>query len=248
MKKYHNDLGPGLEVFERALHMVDAQYDKGDSDYSVTELTQPPQIRHLLRVHGHEIIYPVSGELFRLQGTLVHSLLESAGSAHPEDKTEQRLFTTTDVDGVEAVVSGKYDYYNGQRKAIEDYKYTSVWSLVWGLKPEWEFQINALVWLGRLNGLEVTEGAITVFYRDFQAKKAGDGKYPAMPAERVLVPLWGDYTSHKRVGEAIQEAREADAGDPRPCTDKERWVTRGVANRCKGYCAVKQWCPQFNGA
>ncbi len=247
MKKYHNDLGPGMDVVERALHYVDAQYDKGEADYSVTELTTPPQIRHLMNLHREEIVYDASGELFRLYGTIIHSLLEAAGTSCDEDRTEERLFAKITVDGIETTISGKFDHYSSERKSVEDYKLTSVWSFVWGLKPEWDFQINALAWLARENGYEVREGAIVAFYRDFQLKKAGDGKYPKKGAERVVVPLWKGGELAIDLSQHVREARQADAGHPLPCSDKERWISKGVPNRCKSYCAVAKWCPQFKG-
>jgi len=53
-------------------------YTKDGADFSVTELIKPPQIRRLWQEHEDEISIDVRDEMFKLLGTAVHNLLDSA--------------------------------------------------------------------------------------------------------------------------------------------------------------------------
>ena len=53
-------------------------YTKDGADFSVTELIKPPQIRRLWNEHEEDISVDVNDEMFKLLGTAVHNLLDSA--------------------------------------------------------------------------------------------------------------------------------------------------------------------------
>ena len=68
------------------------QYTKGDSIISVTGLLNPPRIRMLQSIHGHEITSDYSDEIWKLLGQGVHAILERANENYDDTITEQRLY------------------------------------------------------------------------------------------------------------------------------------------------------------
>jgi hypothetical protein len=79
---------------------------------------------------------------------------------------------------------------------------------------------------------------VVALYRDWQKSKAGDGKYPAQQMEIVPIELWSDAEQLKFIKERLM----AHANPSSECTQDERWKNNV---RCKSYCPVSQWCPQF---
>lgn len=53
-------------------------YSKGDADFSVTELINPPQVKKLQKMHSQELVKDVSENIWMLLGTSVHSILEES--------------------------------------------------------------------------------------------------------------------------------------------------------------------------
>ena len=74
-------------------------------------------------------------------------------------------------------VNGKPDLFEINQGHLMDYKYTSVWSLIYSGeegKIEWERQLNCYAWLLRKSGYTVNKLDIVVILRDwskYNAKK-----------------------------------------------------------------------------
>ena len=95
-------------------------YDRGDSDITVTELIAPPRQVALKRKHAGEITEDASDRIWSLVGQVGHAILERAGKdAHI---VEKRLYATSK----DWKVGGKADLYLSE-KAIIDYKFTTVY-------------------------------------------------------------------------------------------------------------------------
>lgn len=159
---------------------------QGDlSTISVTTLIAPPKIRMLKERHKDEIQEDVSDQIWKLLGSSVHAMIERAETK--DSLVEERL----EMKVGEKTVSGKTDiYHNG---VIQDYKVTSVWSVVYAPegKKEWETQLNCLAALYRNAGFEVNKLQVVAILRDHQASKAKtDASYPQTAIVVIDIPLW----------------------------------------------------------
>lgn len=185
-------------------------YTRGKSDISVTQLIQPPQIRHLTK--GREIVEDAADCIWRLLGSAVHAILERA---YPETAiVEKRIFT--EVCGW--IVSGQFDVYD--TGVLSDYKITSVYSR--DGKIEWERQLNLLAALCRREGMSVTKTEIVAIFRDWRPREAMLSEdYPSAQVGVIDVPLWPVDAAEAYLHERV---RLHQLETPPPCTDEERWA------------------------
>jgi hypothetical protein len=93
--KYTNSLNLPQAIVNA---ITEHDYDRGESDITVTELLGPPQIRRLRIEHDDEITVDVADQGFILLGSSVHKILEHAETSA---ETEKRLYVT--VNGVKRV-------------------------------------------------------------------------------------------------------------------------------------------------
>lgn len=168
-------------------------YNAGACDISVTRLIGPPQIRVLEREHADELTEDASDRIWSLIGQIGHGILERAAL---HDIAERRLFA--DIAGWR--LSGQFDnlilFPDG---TLQDYKFTSVWAVADGIKPEWEAQLNILRWLLDQNGYPPVRRLHSVaILRDWSKGKAKQGQpYPPHQVKVLPVPLWTlDETCH----------------------------------------------------
>lgn len=212
--------------------IVDHDYDRGQSDITVTELLGPPQIRRLRTEHDAELTEDVADCGYRLLGSAVHKLLEKSES---KAEVEARLYVT--IDGVK--IGGQFDRYLFETDGLlQDYKVMSVWEKIFGFRIEKEQQLNVLAYILNHNSKHVSKLEVVALYRDWQKSKAGDGKYPFTQMEVVDIDLWTDAEQLK----FIRERLSAHANPSAECTQDERWKGN---TRCKNYCIVRDFCPQF---
>lgn len=184
---------------------------------SVTELIGPPQIRQLSLKHWDEITEDASERLWAAIGTLMHQLLERHADL-PGYQSERTLETV--VEGVK--VTGTFDvYYQGG--VLSDYKLTSVWATMNGVKDEWEQQLNLYAHLLRLAGEEVNSIQIVAIYRDWSKNKASESNYPSSQVEVFTVNMWPDEAAAQFLKERVRVHKQAESGDVFPCTASDRW-------------------------
>ena len=209
------------EPFARAVS-VDS-YERGDADYTVSELLQPPRLRQLVKRHDAEITEDVSDRLWVLMGTLAHDILERAGR-EGQELTEERLYATVGTKRV----GGKLDTLCLSSGLLTDYKVTSVWSYVLGNKPEWPRQLNAYAFLARENGHTVNALEIFAMFRDWAPSKAQkDDDYPKTNCLRIPITLWPhDETRIYLAGRVLAHETASVCPDDGlvPCTAEERWA------------------------
>jgi hypothetical protein len=218
---WHETTGAGQVKFtnRRNLHpaIVEAvtqdPYHAGDCDITVTQLIGPPQIRYLARKHHDELVDDVSDRIWSLLGQAIHVILERAGTG---DIREGRLYAN--LSGWR--IGGQMDSYSFAEKKLSDYKFTTVWSVIFG-KPEWEWQLNAYAWLLRQNGYDVREAEIVAILRDWSRRKARfESNYPADPVVQIPMPLWDQEKLDRYLRYRIWVHRR---GDGIECSEQERW-------------------------
>src|SRR3990172_8114532 len=200
--------------------------------FTVTELIKPPQMRVLEDRYKSDITVDVSDGLWRLLGQSVHYVLEQGELE--EHITEKRL--GIDVNGVR--VTGKVDLYSGTERKVIDYKVTSVWSFLFGNKPEWEAQLNPYRLLYETAGFLVNGLEIHAILRDWHQSKVNGNDYPQIPFKKVTVPMWNKEKILSYLQERVNLQMEAEklVDEELPeCSTQEKWVRQGkVALMKKG--------------
>ena len=197
-------------------------YSKGEGvDYSVTELIGPAYQRRLIREHQNSISEEAVDQIWSLLGTSVHYMIEMA----QEDQnyiSEQRFFFRF----YDRLISGQADLIDTKNKIIYDWKVTSAWTHLNGVKPEWEAQLNLLNLLyskGKASNVgEAEKLYIIAIYRDWKKTDALKNKdYPQKQVAMLPVNLW-PLSSCERYLLSRIEAHDS-VGIDDVCSDDERW-------------------------
>lgn len=224
----------------KAIQSGRAKYSKGASDYSTTELQQPPRIRALKKRHEDEIEEDASDMIYALQGQIGHALLEMAAEGD-NDIVEKRFFYTLSVklDGKEKpiTVSGQADLIRNpgtQKFGIYDWKFSSIFQFKDGIKTDYIAQLNILEYLitkseekeGRT--IEI-EGLYSVpIYRDWSKTRIGMvSNYPLSPIEVIEAERWGLKGTEMYIKEMVRkhEAAAKLPDDKLPlCSPEDRWA------------------------
>ena len=199
-------------------------YTKGASQYSVTELMSPPQIRRLREQYDDVIEIDVI-DLFATQfGTFMHGKLEA--KEVEGYLNEERLFA--EVDGI--TISGAIDLQKIEDHGVTviDYKFVKAWSVMQN-KSEWETQLNVYKWLVEtVKRRKVVGLQICAFVKDYSKWESKEG-YPQAPIVMIEIPMWDSVRAETYVRERLEMHRHAkmsqDFGEElQPCTDEERWA------------------------
>lgn len=211
-------------------------YDGGGakSDISVTRLIAPPQLVQLTNQHWDDITEDASMRLWALMGQAMHVILERAET---NAITEQRLFMT--VDGPECAwnVSGQFDrMFLTPTGTLQDYKFSSVWEFIHGLKPDRIAQLNLLAHLAIANGYDIEQLEVVFLFRDWIPSKAKtDKSYPQTQMARVPVQLWEDDERHGYLHQRVAVHQAARYLNVLPeCTPEERWEQQTTFAVMKG--------------
>ena len=203
-------------------------YDKGDSQYSVTEIMSSPKIKRLTEEHDHEMEVDVADMIWQMMGSAVHNILENAKTAN--HTMEERLFI--DVDGV--IVSGAIDL---QEETVEgvlvtDFKVTSAWAFM-NQKIEWEQQLNVYKWLVEtVKRKPVIKLNITAILRDWNRNDKRES-YPKAAIQNLAIPMWDAVQAETFVRERLDLHRTSKihhglGDDLKDCTPEERWMSETV--------------------
>ncbi len=208
-------------------------YSKGDADFSVTELLQPPRLRALRKSRGHEIVEDVEDRLWSLYGQIVHSILERANEA---DMVEKRFFAKFG----DHTLSGQVDSLVLKDGILTDWKFSTAWAFKANQppKPEWEAQLNMQAELLRRNGLEVKELQIVGLIRDWQIRDARQNPdYPQAQVVTQRIQMWSSekVESFIRMRIALHVAAENELPE---CSTEDRWAKPDVYAVVKGKRAI----------
>ncbi len=211
-------------------------YNKGEADFSITELLKPPRQRALQAKHKDEITEDVADRLWSLYGQIAHTILERSNK---NDLVEKRFF----VDVRDRTVSGQIDTLSIDGGVLSDFKFTSAWGFSGNkeAKPEHVQQLNMQAYLLSRNGYEAKELQIIALLRDWQISKAKiDKKYPQGPIIVQPIPKWTNSETLLFMETKISEHEHAFRELPE-CSSEETWKTR----RCRDYCNVNTFCEQY---
>lgn len=228
--------------YNLAQPIVDAvtndKYDKGECDFSVTELIKPARVRALEKEYWNVLEEDVSDRGWSLIGQISHTLLERANRTK---LVEKRFFG--EIDGYK--ISGQIDSLCLENGILQDYKTSAAYAFFSNRPPkeEWVAQLNMQLELLRQNDLDAKSLEIVGIVRDFQLSKVGTSGYPKHMFPIVPIPLWDREKTRDYMSERIKAHIKAIKDLPR-CTAAEAWAGR----RCKDYCLVSQYCAQYKKA
>jgi hypothetical protein len=208
-------------------------YDNWGSDYSVTGLIRPPREIMLANRYKKEIdAQPFTHD------KIVNSIKSFKGTAiHNHFEYMLRRFMNKNRDSGYLIehriwdrvhgrkISGKFDAWF--KKALYDWKTTSVWKRIFGDWTDFEKQLNLYAYLLGVCGIEVERLVIIAWFLDWdKAKLWSDPEYPKNEIEQFEVPLWDTEEQGQFLYERI-EAMKRNEGLPddelEPCTEKEMW-------------------------
>lgn len=233
-------------------------YDKGDSDYSCTELIDPPRITLLKQRHADEIVKDVTDMLWMLFGKLGHVLAEQAGADNAI--IEERLFAEVNgrkISGASDI--GQWVLTDGK---ITDYKFTSVFTAKSKDRiPDWEAQQNIYRWLFGQYGFEVKALEISAFYRDWRPGEALREKDYPPRAEIIPLKVWDLQDTFEYIYSKVGFLKQSEdmPDDKLPiCTPAQMWekpatwavMKKGNKKASKVFKdeidAINWWANQFN--
>jgi hypothetical protein len=195
-----------------------------DWDISTTTLLSPPRIAQLKKRNDNELVEDVSENIYRLIGTNTHHILERVTTKHC---IKEKRFSAY-VNGWK--VSGQIDLFELKSGILSDWKITSVWSVIHGIKPEHEAQLNINAYLmskGKDPFLKVEKLQVVNLIRDWskhQIKKSSN--YPQCQVSVQDVPMWPVEQAKEYVYHRVkmhQRAVETPSNELPECTPEERW-------------------------
>jgi hypothetical protein len=224
--------------------LLEDDYDRGECDYTVTELLSPPQQRLLRKKFQDQIIEDASDLIYRFEGKILHAYLQKANR---EGLVEKRFYA--EIAG--RVISAQIDHLAWDDEAphtLSDYKRCPAFKLN-KVEPDWEFQLNVQAYLLRENGLKVDALQICAFGKDHSKVEAwAKPSYPQAPVAKIPIPFW----EPQRVVDAVTLRIQEHEKRPVPeCTDDERFKRHNRTMggiyplKCMFYCDVASFCPQY---
>ena len=198
--------------------VINDSYDAGDSDISVTTLLQPPRKVALTKKHNGDLTEDASDRMWALMGQAMHSILERAGDA--QDRIIERRFYG-EMEGWK--ISGQVDLI--EKDVLSDYKFMSVWEIIYGLKEEKAAQLNMLKWLAEGEGVFINKLQIVGMLRDWQKVKAKTDKdYPQAQIQIIDVPVWDENKTADYISQRVLMHQAATHELPL-CTEEDRWYS-----------------------
>ena len=201
---------------------------KCDSDISVTSLISAPRIYQLKKRHSEDLEEDVTDMIYRLLGNNTHHILEKMAASLEGSISEKRYYG----DFFGWSLSGQIDLYETKTGTLSDHKVTSVWSVLNGVKPDFEKQLNIYAYLMRLNGVEgIKKLQIINYLRDWSKRKANDKGYAPCQVAVQEVKM-RDLDRVKQLINSRMIYHQESEGVPDDllpeCTPQERWARPDV--------------------
>lgn len=191
-----------------------------ESHISVTRLIQPPRKVALDKLHAAEMEEDAADRIWSLMGQLGHSILERSGG---DRIVEKRFF----IKILGLAVSGQVDIIDND--TLLDYKFTSVYTVKDGLKPEWEQQLNLNALLCLENGINILGAQIVCVFRDWSVMEAKrDPSYPQKQVKVLTVPMWEREQMMTFAIERVMAHQKAQGGELPKCSSEDRWERPAV--------------------
>ena len=179
------------------------------SRMSVTDLIGPPQIRQLKLTNWSRMEERVEDRVWLMLGSAFHDLMHKHAPGHSEVKIEIPMEPYTLV-GVPDV------YEDG---ILYEFKTTSTWSFIYGIKDEWINQLQVYLWLLAQKDVHLNGMKIIAILRDWMESKSFEPDYPDYALKVVDIPMWPLEKTEQYIRERIQSHI-----DCLPCTDEDKWA------------------------
>ena len=194
------------------------------SDISTTRLIAPYQVVALQKRYAKKLSDDVSDLIYPLIGNNTHGMLERI-DVDGFIVREWRFYATI----LGWLLSGKIDLW--ENGTLFDWKVTSMWGYIYGLKPEHEAQMNVNAYLIRnspyADFLPIRKMQIVNIFRDWSKTKAGFTKdYPKSQVGVQDVPIWSDEVARTLILVRVmghQKCQEVPDNELPPCDPEERW-------------------------
>lgn len=184
---------------------------------SVTDLINPPLMRTLMIKYGDKIEQDVSEMLWAIRSNALHHWLQRF--AGENTKTEFKI--EKDFDGITLVGILDLIRFDDKGIIIEDWKDSSVWSYLFGVKPEWEKQLNVYATLAEsFFEQNVYSLNINLFIKDWDKRKLREKDYPRIPFAVQNVKLW---SKKERIDYIDAQLKDHKLNPERECSAEEKW-------------------------
>jgi hypothetical protein len=208
------------DIYCEAVQIFESDYDRGDSDFTASQLPRPAYLDSLLREHWDTLTEDVSDRIWALSGQVGHLIFERVAKKYPERYiAEQRWFTNLKGHRI----SGRGDCLDLSTGVLWDWKRTSVWKFILGDLEEWTAQANVNAYCARMNGHTIKALKNLVELKDHKVRLARITRredYPPSPVHVCPLELWS-------IGQAqdyiLLRATAHESKSPPLCTKKERW-------------------------
>jgi hypothetical protein len=203
-------------------------------DYTITELLKPPRIRALEHTHAAKLTEDASDRIWSLMGRAGHEVLRRAAGG--KGIVEERAIVDVEVNGRKFKIGGQLDYGAVDQELI-DFKFTSVWAVKDGAKPEWVEQTNLYRWLAWHYGVNFEHIRIVCILRDWSVREAArDLDYPQSQVKTFYVKTWSWEECEKFIKWRIEEHEKAKISLPNCSSDdmwekSEAWAAKKKGNK-----------------
>lgn len=262
MAKFTNLYGIRSKSVIDALTTDDYDLSKRPANvFSATEVIDAPKNRILHRRHDAELIIDISDNFHTMDGSAVHYVMERANKDSKRERlSEERIFICipekngevwnafTMAEGEDLLkqpwyhpdsvyVSCKFDNYEREDECVEDYKRTSVWEAVFGLKDSRVKQLNICGYALRLLHFPVNTLRACLDLKDWSAKDLKDAErrsettgmpcnYPPIKYKEFKAPVWSNDECAQYIIERVSlhlEALSKKDDEIEECNADERW-------------------------
>lgn len=217
------------------------EYDKGEADFSTTELISPPWLRMLQSRHDDEVTEDISQRFWSLSGNAKHYILEKIAKRNPDRYiAEERYYI--EIDGYK--IGGKLDLYDKQENHLWDYKESSVWKLSFGDFSDWTAQASINRYILSENGIHPAKASNLCLLKDWKQRDSKRKRdYPIAPMVPVHLHLMTKEVTLRYIRDRVKlhaDARER--GIATVCDAKDRWQRgeawaikkKGIKNAIRG--------------
>jgi len=197
-------------------------YSKGNSDFSITELLQPPRIRALKKIHEHELEEDAADRIWSLLGQSIHTILERANN--PINAISEKRYFAKFGDYTVSAQIDSLELTNGK---LRDFKTTTAWKFKTDqpAPPDYVSQLNGQLEILRRNGLDARSLEITGILRDWNMRESKHNPgYPKFQVASLDIPIWSREETTKFIEDRIYRHLEAEKTLPR-CSQDDMWAS-----------------------
>lgn len=223
----------------------DGLYKPNPDTLSVTDLINPPLIKHLKLEKWDELEQQASDFLWLILGSAAHQVFETSGILRKlrkllekeekhkdnaycprvnwENEIKDMLISSSGEKPIEITIKnkkirGRLDFR--ETGIIRDFKITSAWSFMFGVKQDWENQLNIYDFMCAKHGIPVDKIFIDAILRDWSKTQLYRNKdYPEKPFISMPVKKWDTKEQYDYILSRLSEYRST----PKECSEEEKW-------------------------